>query len=160
MEAPPRPVQPSRLCQSLRWALELGEETAPLLGLATCPQFAALLKAQTWSTVLEARLIPQPSVFTIPGCLFPQTLNTPPLRTRPVFHGVEGGGVKERVGNPWIFVGCRSFIELLPPELSAPFQSCFPPLGLRKWAGGWPSLPHEALNPIMPAVPSLLSNHD
>lgn len=69
-------------------------------------------------------------------------------------------GLKQRVENPQIFVGCHSFVERLWPELSAPFQSSFSPFGLRRWAGGWPSLAHEALNPIMPAVPSLLSNHD
>ncbi|XP_061253481.1 MTRF1L release factor glutamine methyltransferase isoform X4 [Bos javanicus] len=65
------------------------------------------------------------------------------------------------------------FLEVDPrhPELVGSWLQSQPDLPLslvavrrdfcgRRWAGGWPSLPHEALNPIMPAVPSLLSNHD
>ncbi|XP_027378042.1 MTRF1L release factor glutamine methyltransferase isoform X4 [Bos indicus] len=65
------------------------------------------------------------------------------------------------------------FLEVDPrhPELVGSWLQSQPDLPLnlvavrrdfrgRRWAGGWPSLAHEALNPIMPAVPSLLSNHD
>lgn len=53
MKAILRPAQPSRLCQALGWALELGEETAPLLGLTICPQLCSFPEGpEAWSTVL------------------------------------------------------------------------------------------------------------